>query len=67
MPSTDARKFKSQETDIYSVEVAEPKEATEAWMVEVTHSDGRIEQAIFTGSRARERAEAYARREYSLN
>ena len=62
MPTT-ARKT-TEQTEAYSVEVAERKDAPGAWTVEAIDGDGGIEQAIFAGPRARDRAEMYARFKY---
>jgi hypothetical protein len=62
MPADAARK----ETESYSVEVVECKDAAGAWTVEAIDSDGGIEQAIFAGPKSRERADAYVRFQYGL-
>ena len=64
MPAT-ARKI-TEQTEAYSVEIAERKDAPGAWTVEAIDSDGGIEQAIFAGPKARDRAERYARFQYGL-
>jgi len=65
MPGNAARKLAKQDHDAYEVEVVERKDSPGVWTVEATDSDGGIEQAIFAGPRARERAEEYARYQYS--
>ncbi len=49
----------------YDVELAERKDMPGAWTVEAIDSDGGIEQAIFAGPKARERAEAYRKFQYA--
>ncbi len=48
----------------YDVELAERNDMPGAWTVEAIDSDGGIEQAIFAGPKARERAEAYRSFQY---
>lgn len=62
MPNSTVRKVES--TLEYEVEIAERKDAPGAWTVEAIDSDGSIEQAIFAGPKAHERAEAYLRFQY---
>jgi hypothetical protein len=62
MPNNVARKVETATE--YEVEVAERKDSPGAWTVEAIDMDGGIEQAIFAGPKARERAEAYAAFQY---
>ncbi|MGO9135664.1 MAG: hypothetical protein ACLP8A_16655 [Methylovirgula sp.] len=48
----------------YEIEIAERNDAPGAWSVEAIDEDGGIEQAIFAGPKARERAEAYRAFQY---
>ena len=48
----------------FEIELAESVGIPGAWTVEAIDDDGGIEQAIFLGPRARERAEAYAAFQY---
>ena len=64
MPADATRKIESQEFEHYSVEIAEKTDSHGAWTVEAIDDDGSIEQAIFAGPKARERAEAYVRSQY---
>jgi hypothetical protein len=64
MTNNAALKLEEQEVENYSVEVAERKDSPGAWTVEAIDNDGGIEQAIFAGPKARERAEAYSRFQY---
>ena len=51
----------------YQIEIAERKDMPGAWYVEAIDNDGGIEQAIFAGPKARERAEAYNKFQYGGN
>jgi hypothetical protein len=68
MQNNAARKMDHSESSVdgYSVEIAERKDAVGAWTVEAIDDDGSIEQAIFAGPKARERADAYARFQYGV-
>jgi hypothetical protein len=48
------------------VEVAERKDQPGAWTVEAIDDDGGIEQAIFIGPNARERASEYKKVKYDI-
>ena len=55
---------KDERQEEYKVELEERKDAPGAWTVEAIDSDGGIEQAIFAGPMARERAESYRQHQY---
>jgi hypothetical protein len=49
---------------VTQVEVVERRDMPGAWTVEVIDDDGGIEQAIFLGPRANQRAQEYAKHFY---
>lgn len=51
---------------MYHVGIAERRDEPGAWNVEAIDNDGGIQQAIFAGPKARERAEAYAKLIYGV-
>ena len=67
MSGNHARELEQPRRDSYDVEIAERKDAPGAWTVEAIDVDGGIEQAIFAGPRARERAEVYLSFQYDSN
>ena len=56
-------------TSTLQVEIVPHREWPDAWVVEAIEfeRDGAIEQAIFSGPNARERAQAHAQTAYGLN
>jgi hypothetical protein len=68
MPNSSALPKRSQvvesEYSEYQVELAERKDMPGAWTVEAIDDDGGIEQAIFMGPKAHERAETYRTFQY---
>lgn len=52
------------ETEAYDVTIAERELTRGVWDVEAIDTDGGVEQAIFLGPKAEERAREYASRRY---
>ena len=66
MTINNRQEKETHNSDNYCVEIAERKDAPDAWTVEAIDSDGGIEQTIFAGPKSRERAEAYKRVQYPI-
>ncbi len=54
------------ETEAYDVTIAERELTRSVWDVEAIDTDGGVEQAIFLGPKAEERAREYASRRYCV-